>query len=86
MMEGFRSVVEQFVIDYHPQVNESSFELKGCRVFLKRDEMKDFFKTFARVLFHISISVRGREVRIRLWPNPNDAHEKVMTTLHTIHV
>jgi CRISPR-associated protein Cas1 len=44
MMERFRSVVEQFVIDYHPEVGESSFELKGDKVFLKRDEEIRFFE------------------------------------------
>jgi CRISP-associated protein Cas1 len=48
MMESFRYIVEQFVIDYQDQVSESSFELKGSRVFMIRDEEIRFFKALTK--------------------------------------
>jgi CRISPR-associated protein Cas1 len=58
LMERFRSVVEQFVIDYHTQVSESCFELKGRRVFLKRDEERCFFEALSERLDKRMVYIR----------------------------
>jgi len=50
MLEPWRIIAEEFILDYHENLNTNSFTKKGKRNFLKRDEQITFTNTLDKII------------------------------------